>query len=251
LESEEAFLQAIWKGVTPRTRVIFFSHLTSPTAQLFPVREVCLRAREMGILTVVDGAHAPGHIPLNLSDLDPDYYIGNCHKWLSAPKGSAFVYTRRRLQTELDPLVVSWGWGEDPPWATGSAYLDNLQWSGTLDPSAYLSVPAAIRFQEANDWPSVQTACHALLTQSLERIEGITGLPSVYASLSRSQQMAITALPPLPDPPAFKAKLSDRYRIEVPIIQWGGGPYLRVSVGGYNSQEDIDALVTALEDLLG
>src|ERR1035437_6239834 len=133
-EAEE-FTRRIWAGVTPRTRVIFLSHITSTTGLIFPVAEVCRRAREAGILTLIDGAHAPGHIPLNIDALGADFYTGNCHKWLCAPKGAAFLHVRPQHHHLLDAPVVSWGYGAHITGHTGfDAYTGStvlerrLQW---------------------------------------------------------------------------------------------------------------------------
>ena len=155
----EAVVEALWHGVTERTRVIYLSHITSPTALTLPVAEICARARAAGILTVVDGAHAPGQIELNLDQLGADAYTGNLHKWLCAPKGSAFLWVRKELQPQIEPLVVSWGWGQDRNRFEESDYVAALQWQGTDDMSAYLSVPAAIDFQREHDWPAVRARC--------------------------------------------------------------------------------------------
>ncbi|HVG48616.1 MAG TPA: aminotransferase class V-fold PLP-dependent enzyme, partial [Rubellimicrobium sp.] len=110
LTSEAAFTEALLGAMTDRTRVLFLSHITSATALLFPIEQIVGIARERGILTVVDGAHAPGHVRLDLDGLGADVYVGNCHKWLMAPKGSAFLHVRRGLQARIDPLVISHGW---------------------------------------------------------------------------------------------------------------------------------------------
>ncbi len=158
LTTTEAFVERFWAGVTERTRVIFLDHLTSPTALIFPVEEICRRARQAGIRTIIDGAHAPGHIPLDLAALGADIYVGACHKWLCAPKGAAFLYVCRDIQHLLEPLVVSWGY-EDPAYDTGYPFINQHEWQGTRDISAFLSVPAAIRFQAEHDWDHVRANC--------------------------------------------------------------------------------------------
>jgi len=243
--------EQIWQGVTPKTRAIFISHITSPTAMRMPVEIVCKKARDAGILTIIDGAHAPGQIPLDLQALDPDFYVGNCHKWMLSPKGSGFLYSRRELQGLVEPLVVSWGWGEDSPFTSGTKYLDCLAWSGTHDPSAYLSVPAAIQFQEEHNWHEVRHKCQQLLADVLQRINELTGFDSPYSSISAPfVQMAVVRLPLNLQVSEIQGHLLQRYRIEVPCIQCNTEHFIRVSVQGYNTQEDLDALVDALGELL-
>ena len=248
--SQEAMVEQLWQGVTPSTRVIFISHITSPTAVIFPIKEICARAREAGILTVVDGAHALGQIPLDLTALDADFYTSNGHKWLCSPKGSAFLYARREKQDLIEPLVVGWGWGASPEFSYGSTYLDYLQWLGTNDLSAYLAVPAAIQFQEEYNWTAVRQSCHELLCQGVESICALTDLPTVYDSTDTFRQMAIVPLPHIADLAAFKARLYDEFRVEIPCIDWQDRQFIRISVQGYNSREDIDALIAALEQML-
>jgi isopenicillin-N epimerase len=201
LTTPEEIVEQFWAGVTPRTKVIFVSHVTSPTAVRLPIETICARAREVGILTVIDGAHAPGQIPLDLTAIDADYYCGNGHKWLMGPKGSAFLYARPSAQHLLEPLLVGWGWGEDRELTFGSDFLDYNQWPGTNDYAAYLSLPAAIRFQAEHNWATVIEQCHSLVIQFIRRMEEITGLPSVYPVDPGSffRQMAIAPLPPNTD----------------------------------------------------
>lgn len=242
----------LWQGVTPRTKVIFFSHISSATALCFPAAEICRRARQAGILTIVDGAHAPGQIPLDLTAVDPDFYFGNAHKWLCAPKGAAFLYARPDKQPLLQPLVVGWGWGANRTLSFGSDFLDAQQWLGTNDVSAYLATPDAIAFQVEHDWTAVRARCHNLLRQAMQRIGALTGLPPLYPhGAGFYHQMAAIPLPLRDDPERFKAQLYDAYRIEAPIITWRGRHLIRISVQGYNSQSDIDALLRALTALLG
>jgi isopenicillin-N epimerase len=250
LPSDEEIVDLFWQGVTEKTKVIFLSHITSSTAVRFPVQAICQRAREAGILTLVDGAHAPGQIPLNLTEIGADFYTGNCHKWLCAPKGAAFLYARPEVQHLIEPLVVGWGWGEDRLLTYGSNFLDYLQFLGTNDLSAYFAVPDAIQFQKAHQWEQVQANCHALLQNSLTRIEAITGLGNVYPHSSAYSQMAIALLPAIVDLPALKAQLYTHYHIEVPLTTWEKRPFIRISIQAYNTPSDVDTLLEALGTLL-
>lgn len=243
----EKVLELIWSGVSERTRLIYLSQITSPTAIRLPVEEICRRAREAGIPVLVDGAHAPGQIQLNLSSLGADFYTGNCHKWLMAPKGSAFLHVRPEYQEFIQPLVVSWGWGENCPYESDTRLQAVLEWWGTKDPAAYYSVPAAIRFQEAQGWDVIRERCRALLSAALEGIIKITGEPSLYTD-QRNQpvQMGCALLPEGSNPSKLQAWLYEQYRIEIPVIQWSDRWLIRPSVQGYNTQEDLDLLLEAL-----
>ncbi len=242
--SPAGLVERLWAGVTPRTRVLFFSHLTSPTALILPARELCRRARAAGILTIVDGAHALGQLPLDLDDLGADFYTANAHKWLCAPKGSAFLYARPEVQSRIEPLVVSWGDTAFTP--AGSPFLDEQQWAGTRDISAFLAVPEAIRFCAAHDWARVRAECHRLVRHAREAIGALTGLPPICPdSPDWFAQMATVPLPAC-DAPTLKARLYDQHRVEVPVSIWQGRPYLRVSIQGYNTLADVERLVDAL-----
>lgn len=251
VQTEDEILHHFWAGVTERTRVIYLSHITSPTALRLPVERICALARQAGILTVIDAAHAPGQIAVDLQALGADIVFGNLHKWMMSPKGAAFLYARREVQPLLEPLVVSWGYGRPPAAGSGSRFVDIFQWTGTHDPSAALSVPAAIRFMQEHDWESVRDACRALLSETVQRICRLTGLPPLYPLEGGFFcQMAIAPLPPETDLPTLKARLYDEYRVEVPLIAWNAHRFVRISIQGYNTPEDTDALVTALERLL-
>jgi isopenicillin-N epimerase len=249
--SHEEIVELFWQGVTERTRVIFISHITSPTALHMPVEVICSRAREAGILTLVDGAHALGQIPLDLQDIRADFYTSNGHKWLCSPKGSAFLYTRPEKQSLIEPLVVGWGWGKERAYTFGSDYLDYLQWLGTNDLASYLAVPAAIKFQADHEWPAVQRRCHDLLRSAIGDICELTGLTSLYANdVDYYDQMAVAPLPIQNDLQALKAHLYEDFSIEIPLIEWDDLNLVRISVQGYNSQDDIQALLDALEAVL-
>lgn len=260
------FVAHFWAGVTARTRIIFISHITSPTALTFPVAEICRRARAVGILTIIDGAHAPGQLPLNLTELGADIYTGACHKWLCAPKGAAFLYARPEMQTWLEPLVVTWGWEAERPGP--SRFVDWHEWQGTRDLAAYLAVPAAIEFQREHAWEAVRRRCHHLAIETRRRIVALTGLPPICPESDDGRWTNDAATPPaanratgwfaqffaarLPECnlDALKARLYEEQRVESPLIRWNDQPFIRVSFQAYNDEADADALVHGLARLL-
>ncbi len=246
-DSEE-IVASVWSGVTPKTKVLFISHITSPTAVRLPIEPLIARAQEAGIWTVVDGAHAPGQIELDLPALGVDFYGGNCHKWLSSAKGAGFLYVRPELQDLIEPLVISWGWHPRDPWWT--PFTDAIQRQATMDISAYLSVPAAIEFQRERDWPRVRQECHELVRLARAGIQELTGVEPLVPDDRRSfAQMAVLPLPAGTDAEQLKSRLYDEYRIEIPATRWGETPCLRVSVQGYNTRADIDRLLAAVRAL--
>ena len=248
LDDPDEAVEAIMGGLTPRTRVLFLSHISSPTAAILPIEKLIVRAREAGVWTVVDGAHAPGQVPVDLHALGVDFYGGNCHKWLSAPKGAGFLYARRDVQHLLEPLVVSWGWQARDPGP--SRFIDEQERQATRDISAYLSVPAAIEFQAANDWSRIRAECHELARRTASEVAELTGLPPLTAdSPSWYAQMVTMPLPP-GDDAALKARLYDRYRIEIPVVVWRDQRFVRISVQGYNTRADAQKLVDALAEIL-
>jgi isopenicillin-N epimerase len=249
IKTEEKFIEDFWRGVTARTRVIFISHITSPTAITFPVKEIVRRARAAGIFTVVDGAHAPGQLPLHLESLGVDFYGGNLHKWLCAPKGAGFLYARPEVQYLLKPLVVSWGYESEFP--SGSKFIDHHEWWGTRDMAAFLSVPKAIQFQMENQWDAVRDSCHQLVAYAQQRICELTSLAPLHPQIDNwFRQMASAPLPADINIPLLKNRLYDEYRIEVPVHEWNGNKLIRISVQGYNTKQDIDKLLRALTELL-
>jgi isopenicillin-N epimerase len=248
LTDPDAVVESIWAGVTPRTKVLFLSHITSPTGVILPIEPLIARAREAGIWTVIDGAHAPGQIDVDLHALGVDFYAGNCHKWLSSPKGAGFLYARTDVQHLLEPLVISWGWRAEDPGP--SRFVDELERQATRDPAACLSVPDAIAFQGARNWPRVRQECHALARYAHESIVELTGVNQLHADDPRwYAQMALLWLPPC-DVEQLKRRLYDEYQVEIPSGSWHGRPSLRVSAQGYNTRDDIDRLFEGLRALL-
>jgi isopenicillin-N epimerase len=237
-------------AVTPRTRLIYLSHITSTTALTLPVGSVCTLARRLGIPTLVDGAHAPGQIELALDALGADFYVGNCHKWMCAPKGSAFLYARPQWQNGLQATVTSWGYAPDTGGHSGfDAYLGRtlferrLQWQGTRDISPWLAVPAAIDFQRRHDWPAVRRRCHELALETLQAVTHRHGLAPIAGEAEWAQMVAIPVASQ--DPERLRRRLLEESGIEIPVTTHAGRVFVRLSVQGYNTREDLSRLLDA------
>ena len=231
--------EELWDAVTERTRVLSISHVSSPTAEILPVEELCRRARAAGTLTVVDGAHAPGQLPLELDALGADAYSGNCHKWLCAPKGAGFLWAGPTFRDLLEPLIVSWDWERETEFAT------RHRWQGTRDPAACLAVPDAIDFLAEHHWDEVRARCHELAARAQA---GISEWAATEPRSGPFAQMAAAQLPPC-DPAEIQRQLRERYAIEVPCKAWEGRPLIRVSLQGYNEETDVERLLAALLEL--
>lgn len=240
VHGEDDLVERIWSAVGERTRVLFLSHIASSTGLVLPVAELLRRARGAGILSFVDGAHVPGQLPLRLDELGADFYTGNCHKWLLAPKGAAFLWARPEVQSLVEPLVVSWGnmSVEDSP------FIQENEFQGTRDIAPYLAVPAAIQFFRDQDWAGVAARCRALArkvrTMFVETLGGEPlAPPSWYAQLVAHELAA-------DEPERIKNRLYDEFRIEIPVTQLGDRWFIRASVQGYNDDSDYEALRAAL-----
>ncbi len=248
-ESREGLTELIFDRVNKKTKAIFISHITSPTALIFPVEEICERARQAGIMTIVDGAHAPGHIPLDLNDLQADIYTGACHKWMLAPKGSAFLYVRKELQDLFDPLLISWGYDADEPGP--SKFIDYHQMQGTRDYAAFLTLPAAMKFMEENDWKNVSQRCKDLIKAHYPTLCSLVDSTPICPLDDRYLgQMCTIEVPFRDDIKTLKEMLFNEQKVEIPVIQFKEKTYVRMSLNGYNTEEDIQILEKALLKIL-
>jgi isopenicillin-N epimerase len=251
VESAEEIMEKFWQGVTPHTKLIFISHITSPTSLQLPIELICRRAQNSGILTVIDGAHAPGQIPLDLSRLGADFYTGNCHKWMMSPKGAGFLYAKPEVQNQIEPLIVSWGYQSKSTPPRESSFIDYLQWTGTYDPAAYLSVPTAINFMEQNHWSVVQMECHNLLRSAIKRICDQNKMTPLYPlDSSLFHQMGTIPMPKLREISELKTRLLSDFNIEIPCLEWNDKQFIRLSIQGYNTGAEIDLLIHALSILI-
>jgi isopenicillin-N epimerase len=260
-ESTGQIEEAIMGRVTSRTRLALIDHVTSQTGVILPVERLVQQLAARGVDTLVDGAHGPGMVPLRLEELGAAYYTGNCHKWLCAPKTAGFLHVRSDRQSLIHPLSISHGYTS--PRKDRSLFLIEFAWTGTLDPSACLSVPAALRFMEGlapGGWSEIMARNHALaavgrklLCQTLETAppcpeECIGSMASVPLPDAREGERAS---PPLYIDP-LQDQLLTRYGIEVPVIPWPGFPkrLLRISAQLYNSEAQWQLLCEALRELL-
>src|SRR6185369_17376766 len=166
-------VERVISGVTPRTRLIVVSHVTSPTAVILPVAEICRRAKELGVPVCIDGPHAPAAVPIDLREIKCDFYTASCHKWLSAPFGSGFLYVHPRHQPRISPHMVSWGRSLS---GRPAIWQDELNWLGTRDPAPLLAIPAAIEFLEYVGLVTFRRRSHDLVCYAREKIIGITKL---------------------------------------------------------------------------
>ena len=270
--STDDVVERVLAAVTQRTRLAVFSHVTSPTALILPVERLVPALTERGVDTLVDGAHAPGMVALDLDALGAAYYTGNLHKWVCAPKGSAFLHVRRDRQAGVRPGTISHGL--NAPTAERSRFRLEFDWQGTLDPTAWLAVPAAIDFVGglvAGGWPAVMTRNHELAVYGRDALASAFGGERFGSPATMIGAMAALPLPsvgplggieasgssPLDTDP-FQLVLYERFRIEVPIGAWpvpaveSSSPpirVIRVSAALHNDRADIDRLVNALGEL--
>jgi isopenicillin-N epimerase len=252
--SVDETIDAVFAAVTDRTRIIVISHITSPTAVILPVAEVCRRAKQAGIAVAVDGPHAIAHLPLSIRQLDCDFYAASCHKWLSAPFGSGFLYVSPKHQARVQPPVLSWG--RLPP-AAIDGWSDEFVWSGTRSAAAYLAVPAAIDFLERVDLKAFRERTHWLAQYARRRICELTQLEPIvpddaawYGSMAHVPLSPTTTNETCAVANPLQHAIWQKFGIEVPVVDFRGRRYVRVSCHLYNDTSDIDRLVDALKQVL-
>jgi isopenicillin-N epimerase len=251
--------EAVLAAVSSRTRIVMLDHITSPTALVLPLAEIVAALAERGIETLVDAAHAPGMVEIDLDAVGAAYTSGNCHKWMCAPKGSAFLHVRRDLQERVRPIVISHG--ATSPRTDRSRFRIEHDWTGTLDPTPWLSVPAAIAFGEGlvpGGWPAVRDRGHRLALAARDRLAMTVGQPAPAPDAMIGAMVSV----PLPrtSGPRPQSTYADPVHgalldagIQVAVSSWplepDGGPWrplVRVSCAPYVGIDDIEALAAAL-----
>jgi len=249
-----AVVDAVLAAVTPRTRLALLDHVTSPTGLVFPVEQLVRALAERGVDSLIDGAHAPGMLPLHLGRLGAAYYTGNCHKWVCTPKGSAFLHVRRDRQDRVLPLVVSHGFNS--PRTDRSRFRLLFDWGGTMDPTPWLCIPDAIRFLGSllpGGWPALMRRNRELALAGRALLCAAVGVPEP----APAEMIATLASIPLPDTTspasgsmhdALQAIVYERHRIEVPIFAFPAHPrrLVRISAQAYNSLAQMELLARAL-----
>lgn len=254
LTSREQIIESIFAAVTEKTRLIVVSHVTSATALVFPVEEICARARAAGIRVCVDGPHALAMRPLNLEMLGCDYYCVSCHKWLAAGIGSGWLYVRGGLKNRLHPTTVSWGRSLS---GRPFTWKDEFHWPGTFDPAAHLSTSAAIEFLSSVGLDDFRSTTHALAAEARNRlISEVDAEPLSPDSLEWYGSMVTMRLPwlatrdsgvPINHP--FQTALWEQFQIEAPVMQLNGRSHIRISCHLYTKPAHIDALIEAVTQL--
>jgi len=241
----EEVTDAIARAITPRTALAVIDHITSPTGVIFPLQQIIALFKDRGIPVLIDGAHAPGQIDLNLDTLGADYYVGNCHKWLYAPKGAALLWVDKKHQSKIHPTVISH--------FLGGGFQTEFGWTGTLDPTAFLSIPAGIEFHQKLAAAGSREYTHQILLDARREISAALGVP-LAAPAEMLANLCTFLLPHDPEATDERVQhlhdiLFDEYRIEVPAMNANGKLYMRASSQVYNDPSDFDALKAALLDL--
>jgi isopenicillin-N epimerase len=247
LESKDDFVEQFFAGLTDHTKLIFISHITSATGLRLPVEEICARAKEKGILTFVDGAHAPAQAPVDLQTLGADLYTGACHKWMMTPKGSSFLYVRKALQDQFDPLVVSWGYNALFP--SHSKFLDYHQMQGTRDFSAFLTIPRAIEFMQEHNWQEVSAHYRALTRANAPALCALLGATPITPITEDFVLQLYSATIKTTQPEKLHDHFVEKYRIQVPVMRQNERVFLRYSLNAMNTQEDLDKLFDAIKQI--
>ena len=265
VESSDQVLQAITQKVTSRTRIALIDHVTSISALVMPIKKIVVSLQQQGVDVLVDGAHAPGMVPLNVQQIGAAYYAGNCHKWLCAPKGAGFVCVRPDRQDRIVPTVVSHGYNKQRKGST--RFHDLFDWCGTVDPTPWLCVGHAIEYMRSllpGGWQEVMQRNSALAFEAQQLLVKQLGIES---PVPRGMLGSIATVPIPPDPtgkmrvdedtvptpaPVLQAELLRQYQIEVPIQYWPAGPdrVLRISAQLYNDRDQYVYLCKSLSALL-
>jgi isopenicillin-N epimerase len=242
---DDSIIANLQAAITPRTKLAVLDHITSASALVLPIQRMVAACHAHGVRVLVDGAHAPGHVPLDVTEINADWYTGNAHKWLMAPKGCAFLWARRDRQHDLHPVTISHGYGD--------GYLAEFDWIGTRDPSAWLSVTASLDFYHRLGGAALQARNIALAAEAAARLAARFGTETGTGNATQGA-MGLVRLP-IPGVITAEHTLALRTRLleagtDAPIHPLAGGAWLRISAQAYNEMADFDAMADLVAKLL-
>ncbi|MAI67392.1 MAG: hypothetical protein CMJ26_05910 [Phycisphaerae bacterium] len=248
VKNQESILEVFFNAISRKTKLVVIDHVSSSSAIVFPVQEIIALCKEKGVLVVVDGAHAPGMLNLNIDELDADWYVGNLHKWVCAPIGAGFVYASPPQREKTHPMTVSHWYGQ--------GFTQEFDWQGSKDISPWLASAKAVEWGAAIDWSKIRFHNHALATRMqhcLVESWGVEPLSPLNGSMIGS--MATVPLPDsCPQTMAECSQLQDQlftqYKIEVPVFELQGRGYLRVSAQLYSREDHVKQLQMAISQII-
>lgn len=248
VRSSEEILARVMEGVNERTRLVVVDHVTSPTALVFPVERIVQECAKRGVDVLIDGAHAPGMVELDVQKLGAAYYAGNLHKWVCAPKGSAFVWVCREKQQRVHPNVISHFWSE--------GFALEFGWQGTRDIGAWLAVADAIAFMQELGWERVMRRNHEMAVWAQRMLcerWGVEALSPLAGSLLGSMATVLSpgklAETSKEEMERMQQRLYSEFAVEAPLVPWNGKMYVRVACAAYNTAEDVERLAAAMEKM--
>ena len=248
-KSHKDFVDRIESKISPKTKAIYLSHITSSTGLIFPVKEIVELAKKHNVLSIIDGAHVPGHIYLNIKELNPDIYTGTCHKWLLSPKGVSFLYVKQDIQSQIDPLIISWGYNNKKIERT--RFQDEHLWQGTRDMSPFLTIPKALEFRETFNWNEISNLCKNRILQFGYELQTELNLnPVSKLSTQFLGQMLSFDLGIHPSKLVQVKQILSEDKIVIPVFDWENKLLMRISLNGYNSEKDIDHLKQSLNKII-
>tara|TARA_Y100000590_G_scaffold128492_1_gene146909 strand:+ start:1323 stop:2465 length:1143 start_codon:yes stop_codon:yes gene_type:complete len=243
LLSNKKFIKKIESNISKKTKIIFISHVTSSTALIFPVKQISELAKKHNIFCIIDGAHAPAYLDLDIDKIDCDVYVGACHKWMCSPKGVSFLYVKKEYQNIIDPLVVSWGYESEFPGK--SKFLDYHQWQGTRDMSAYLTIPTTIDFLKKYNWNKITSECREINLWARDEINQMLNKKALCKTKFLGQMSSIYIKKEATID--YHIYFYKKYKIQIPFILWNNISFIRISIQAYNTKEDIYKLLDALK----
>lgn len=246
---------AIIKELRPETRLLFLSHIYYTTGMALPVAAICAAARKRGILTLIDGAHAPGTLPVDLKAIGADFYGANLHKWLLAPLGAGFLYVAPGREDSIQPLQVSWGWHHDrklahqPDHFGGTPWLRSFEFEGSRDIAPWLAVGAALDFHEKLGLANIRERHRELSQRVREKLDGLAGLKCVTPSHPEMRGGLTSFRMPPHDAHSVRSVLWGRHRIEHNLVEHPeSGNFLRISTHFYNTEAEVDRLAAVIPE---